>query len=182
MKNYKSHKIVKAAKIVAAERQEDGCWHLMLEGSVPTTTSAEETGRFHISEEDLGYMIEYQDGFVSWSPTEVFESGYTELVEKPLFSEVGLSEATGLDFSSALRLIKKGKRVARSGWNGKGMFVFLVNGSRFTVNREPLLSILGEGTVVDYHAHIDMKTATGEIVPWLASQSDVLADDWTLVN
>ncbi len=58
------------------------------------------------------------------------------------------------------------------------MFIFLVNGSTFTVNREPLLSILGEGSQVSYHAHIDMKTAQGYIVPWLASQADMLAEDW----
>lgn len=83
-----------------------------------------------------------------------------------------------LDFAAVVRGLKAGKRYARAGWNGKGMFIFLVNGSTFKVNREPLLTILGEGTEVQYHAHVDMKTATGEIVPWLASQSDVLAEDW----
>jgi len=84
-----------------------------------------------------------------------------------------------LDFAAVVRGLKAGRRFARAGWNGKGMFIFLVKGSTFTVNREPLLSILGEGTEVSYHAHVDMKTATGEIVPWLASQTDVLAEDWT---
>lgn len=83
-----------------------------------------------------------------------------------------------LDFADVVRGLKAGKRYARAGWNGKGMFVFLVNGSTFAVNREPLISILGEGTQVQYHAHVDMRTASGEIVPWLASQSDVLAEDW----
>lgn len=83
-----------------------------------------------------------------------------------------------MDFSTALLAVKAGKRVSRAGWNGKGMFVFLVNGRQFTVNREPLLSILGEGTAVNYHAHVDMKTADGQIVPWLCSQTDLLADDW----
>lgn len=87
-----------------------------------------------------------------------------------------------MTFSEALTAIKEGKRVRRSGWNGKGMFVFLVNGSTFTVNREPLLSILGEGTQVEYHGHIDMKTAQGYIVPWLASQADLLDDDWEIAE
>lgn len=86
-----------------------------------------------------------------------------------------------MDFGDAIRTMKAGKRVAREGWNGKGMFLFLVNGSTFTVNREPLLSIMGEGTQVQYHAHIDMKTAQGYVVPWLASQADMLADDWVEV-
>lgn len=83
-----------------------------------------------------------------------------------------------LDFASVVRGLKAGKRFARDGWNGMGMFIFRVPGSHFTVNREPLLSILGEGAEVDYHAHIDMKTAQGYVVPWLASQADVLAEDW----
>jgi hypothetical protein len=87
-----------------------------------------------------------------------------------------------MDFGDAIRAMKDGKRVAREGWNGRGMFLFLVNGSTFTVNREPLLSIMGEGTQIQYHAHIDMKTAQGYVVPWLASQSDMLSDDWLEVK
>jgi len=83
-----------------------------------------------------------------------------------------------LNFGQALDLLKQGKKVARQGWNGKGMFVFLVQGSTFKVNRPPLLGIYPEGTEINYHAHIDMKTADGQIVPWLASQTDVLAEDW----
>lgn len=88
----------------------------------------------------------------------------------------------GNDFSWALKQIKAGNRVARSGWNGKEMFLFLVAGSTFKVNRPPLLGIYPEGTEINYHAHIDMKTATGEIVPWAASQSDLLSTDWMLVE
>ena len=83
-----------------------------------------------------------------------------------------------LDFASVVRGLKAGKRYARAGWNGKGMFVFLVQGSKFRVNREPLLSILGKGTEVEYHGHVDMRTATGQIVPWVCSQIDLLAEDW----
>lgn len=83
-----------------------------------------------------------------------------------------------MNFGSALAILKAGGRVAREGWNGKGMFLFLVPGSRFKVDRKPLLGIYPEGAEIEYHAHIDMKTAQGNIVPWLASQTDVLADDW----
>lgn len=86
-----------------------------------------------------------------------------------------------MNFSQALDEIKAGKKVSRSGWNGKNMFVFLVPGSRFKVNRPPLLGIYPEGTEIDYHAHVDMRTATGQIVPWLVSQTDLLADDWGIV-
>ena len=83
-----------------------------------------------------------------------------------------------MNFSTALDAIKNGSRVARQGWNGKGMFIFLVPGSVFLVNRPPLLGIFPEGTEVRYHAHVDMKTADGQIVPWLCSQTDLMAEDW----
>lgn len=83
-----------------------------------------------------------------------------------------------MDFSEALKNIKAGKKMQREGWNGKGMFIFLVPGSTFKVNRAPLLGIYPEGTEISYHAHVDMRTADGSIVPWLASQTDILADDW----
>lgn len=86
-----------------------------------------------------------------------------------------------MDFGQAVRLLKQGKRLTRDGWNGKGMFLFLVPGSHFKVNRPPLLGIYPEGTGIDYRPHIDMKTAQGDVVPWVASQSDILAEDWFVV-
>jgi len=85
-------------------------------------------------------------------------------------------------FGWALDKIKEGARVTRRGWNGTGLFIFLVPGSKFKVNRPPLLGIYEEGTEIEYHAHIDMKTAQGYIVPWLASQTDILATDWVEVE
>lgn len=85
-------------------------------------------------------------------------------------------------FGQAITELKAGNKVARTGWNGKGMFLFLVPGSTFQVNRPPLLGIYPEGTTIDYCPHIDMKTADNKVVPWLASQADVLADDWVLVE
>lgn len=86
-----------------------------------------------------------------------------------------------MDFGQALQHLREGRRVRRVGWNGKGMFLFLVPGSRFTVNRAPLLGIYPEGTEIEYHAHIDMRTAQGYVVPWLCSQTDMLAWDWEIV-
>lgn len=87
-----------------------------------------------------------------------------------------------VDFSQALMELKNKRRVARAGWNGKDMFLYLVDGSRFLVNRPPLLGIYPEGTEISYLPHIDMRTAQGDCVPWLASQSDLLADDWFVVE
>lgn len=128
--------------------------------------------------DEKGFLVEYIDGgqpntaeykgYVSWSPKDVFERAYHQVV--------------GLSFGLAIELLKKGKKVARKGWNGKGMFVFLVPGSVFKVNRPPLLGIYSEGTEINYHAHIDMKTADNNIVPWLASQTDMLSEDWEIVE
>jgi len=87
-----------------------------------------------------------------------------------------------VEFGQALSLLKSGGRVRRKGWNGRGMFIFLVPGSVFQVNRPPLLGIYPEGTTVEYCPHVDMKTADGKVVPWLASQTDILAEDWEEVD
>ena len=126
---------------------------------------------------DKGFLVEYLDGregnvkgyagYVSWSPKEVFERAY-----RPI---------DGLTFGLAIEAMKQGKKVARAGWIGKGMFLFLVPGSTFKVNRAPLLGIYPEGTEINYCPHIDMKTADGKVVPWLASQTDMLAEDWNIL-
>lgn len=89
---------------------------------------------------------------------------------------------SALSFEQALQMIKKGKKLARDGWNGKDMFIFLVPGSEFKVNRPPLLGIYPEGTDIKYRSHIDMRTVDGQIVPWVASHSDLLADDWNVIE
>ena len=85
-----------------------------------------------------------------------------------------------MNFSEALTHLKNGDRVQRSGWNGKGMYVFLVEGSKFMVNRAPLNKFFGPGTEISYQPHIDMYTADKTVVPWLASQGDLLAGDWKI--
>lgn len=89
---------------------------------------------------------------------------------------------TGETIGWAVKQMWNGSRVRRAGWNGKGMFLFLVPGSTFQVNRPPLLGIYPEGTTINYHPHVDMKTADGTIVPWLCSQTDLLAADWEIAD
>lgn len=71
-----------------------------------------------------------------------------------------------MDFSYALVALKNGDRIARKGWNGKDMWLGL--------------------QVPDEHSkmtlpYIYMSTAQGDLVPWLASQTDILATDWEIV-
>lgn len=82
------------------------------------------------------------------------------------------------NFGWAIERLKEGGRVARSGWNGRGMFLYLVSGSEFKVSREPMITHFGYGAQKRYRDHIDMQTVDGSVVPWVASQTDILAEDW----
>ena len=85
------------------------------------------------------------------------------------------------DIRYALDAIKNGFKVARRGWNGKGMYVFLIG----TDNARPEGSwhfTNGKNDNMTRLPFFAMKTAQDEIVPWLASQTDILADDWEIVE
>ena len=87
-------------------------------------------------------------------------------------------------FSTALDWLKKGKKVARKGWNGKGMYIWLV--PKATVPKEwikdkGLLEAIGENESMECLGFIRMKTADGRILSgWLASQTDMLSEDWEI--
>lgn len=87
-----------------------------------------------------------------------------------------------MDFGSALFNLKNGLKVSREGWNGKGMFIYYVPPNRYPANGNILGTMDGifEDDMVPYGAYIAMKTAQNNVVPWLASQTDVLAEDWCL--
>ena len=86
------------------------------------------------------------------------------------------------NIGEAIEQMRSGNLVARKGWNGKNMFIFFVPGSTFIVNRPPLNIIYPEGTEINYQSHIDMKTADGTVVPWLCSQTDLLANDYGVIG
>lgn len=97
-----------------------------------------------------------------------------------------------MDFGQALEALKAGKRVARQGWNGKGMFVYMTVGNTVSKDFIPKFASLPEsvkqflekrGEDVIFNPSITMLTATGELQPgWLASQTDMLAEDWTSLD
>ncbi len=91
-----------------------------------------------------------------------------------------------MNFGEALEALKKGDRIQREGWNGKGMYLCLVEGS--TINHSQARSgaakaIADEGFVhINICPHIDMRAADGScVVGWLASQTDMLAEDWVVL-
>jgi hypothetical protein len=90
-----------------------------------------------------------------------------------------------MDFGMAIVALKRGETVARKGWNGKGMFLTLQNGSTVdgdTIRNEGAKNYYA-GTQCTIAPHIDMKAADGTyVVGWLASQTDMLAEDWKIVK
>jgi len=118
-----------------------------------------------------GYKVIYEDGYESWSPKTTFEKAY--------------HESGKMSFSEALYALKHGAKIARSGWNGKGMFLTLQQGSEVDgslMRNENAKNFYGNDKV-KICPHIDMKAADGSyVVGWLASQTDMLADDWCIVK
>ncbi|WP_343546790.1 DUF2829 domain-containing protein [Sphingobium yanoikuyae] len=124
----------------------------------------------------LGYAVVYPDGYRSWSPPEAFEEAYRLSGE--------------MSFGHALEYLKRGCRVARAGWNGKGMWIALsgpLQGRNIAFENfwsKPCSEYArengGSATVLPC---INMLTATGEILMgWLASQTDMLAEDWSVLD
>lgn len=89
-----------------------------------------------------------------------------------------MNEIETFGFGKAIKLLKEGKKVARINWNGKGMFIYYVPRGRYNAITEVAKSIADSDGKVQYTAYIAMKTVTGEVVPWLASQTDILSEDW----
>ena len=84
-----------------------------------------------------------------------------------------------VNFGEALVALKQGNKVARSGWNGKGMWLILIVGEAVA---QAIADRYGDGNAIPVLDAIYMKTATGELVPWLASQTDVLMQDWIILT
>jgi len=74
-----------------------------------------------------------------------------------------------MEIGEAMHKLKLGVRVARQGWNGKDMWLLHASGGTFSTDGQPVGAML---------PHVVMKTAGGDYVPWLCSQTDLLATDW----
>lgn len=96
-----------------------------------------------------------------------------------------------MDFGQALKHLKDGHKVARAGWNGKGMFIYLVNGTKVfyenlrgeAAKHLEVSNPTNSGKTAIINSHIDMKATDGSIVVgWSPSQADMLAEDWEVVK
>ena len=127
--------------------------------------------------DDEGYLVEYLDGgkpntemyagYVSWSPKEQFDKAYRQ--------------TTGLPFGLAVEAMKMGKKVARAGWNGSGMFVYYVPAGKYPVRTEQIKGLFPDD-LVPYRHYMALKTAQGDVATWAPSCSDALADDWFIIE
>lgn len=123
-----------------------------------------------VSVED-GYKVVYPDGYVSWSPKAVFEEAYREI--------------HGLTFGLAIEAMKRGLKVARRGWNGKGMFVVYQKGypQGIPCNKQSAEAWgMNEGDLFRCNPYLQIKQVDGSHSMWVPSIGDVLAEDWEVVE
>lgn len=114
--------------------------------------------------DDEGYIVKYSDNYIAWSPKAAFEESY-----KP---------TTGMTFGLAIEAIKKlGRRVARKGWNGQDMYLFYVSGADYYMLKNT--DMLCGADRMDWIAIAINHKMFG---PWIPSQTDMLADDWYIIE
>lgn len=155
-------------KLVVAEAMTRAAYNALRGWTVP----ADEDGN------DNGFLVEYQDGgkpnvpdrlgYVSWSPEVQFTNAY-----RPI---------KALTFGLAVEALKQGHRVARTGWNGKGMFVYLVPAASYPVQTGAAKAHFGAGSMVPYNAYLALKGVDDTVSTWAPSCNDALAEDWLIVE
>ena len=156
MKQYIGTKIVKAEPAVRIESPM-GNRRVVPLAQHPITCLADKV--------DLGYKVVYGDGYESWSPAAMFEAAYRE--------------TNGMPFGLAIEAAKMGKKIARAGWNGKNQYVELAYCISYKNHSAEVINA--------NHCNIGNKAlafvgTSGVQMGWLASQADMLADDWYIVE
>lgn len=112
-----------------------------------------------------GYRVVYEDGYESWSPKEVFEDAY-----RP---------TNGINFGLAIEAAKQGKKITRKGWNGRGQYVEMASNISY---KNPGNEIVNAEHKAIGNAALAFVGTSGVQLGWLASQADMLADDWYIVE
>ena len=83
-----------------------------------------------------------------------------------------------MDFGKALEAMKAGFRVSRAGWNGKGMFAYLVPAGNYAATSKAAREYFGECALVPYNPYMATKNVDGTVSTWVPSVNDCLAEDW----
>jgi len=135
--------------------------------------NAEQKGKIHPEgwPDPLGYKVVYPDGYVSWSPKDVFEEAYRRL--------------DNLTFGLAIEALKKGFKLARKGWNGRGMFVVYQKGypQGIPSNKQTADAWgMSEGDLFICQPYLQIKNVDGSHSMWVPSINDVLAEDWKIID
>lgn len=118
-----------------------------------------------------GYKVKYSDDYISWSPKEAFEESYRKI--------------HGLTFGLAVEASKKGFKVTRDGWNGKGMFVVYQKGypNGIPSNKQTAEAWgINEGDLFKVEPYLQIKMVNGSHAMWVPSINDCLAEDWSIVE
>lgn len=114
---------------------------------------------------DKGYLVRYSDGYESWSPEKQFNEAYRE--------------CDNMTFGLAIEVMKKGRKVARQGWNGKGQYIELATNISYVNADENVINCEHEAIGNKAIAFVG---TSGVQIGWLASQADMLAEDWVIVE
>lgn len=163
MKNYIGTKQIQAKPMNRQEYNDLRGW------TVPENENPNDDGYLVVYSDSLDRNVDGYDGYVSWSPKTEFEKAYR-------------SFESGMSFGQAVELLKQDKRMARSGWNGKGMFLLIIKGESLTQQINDVYGNPDEPqSALPVLDAIYMKTADNKLVPWLASQTDILSEDWVIV-
>ena len=118
------------------------------------------------NKESEGYKVIYEDGYVSWSPKEVFEAAYRNI--------------ESLTFGLAIEAVKKGCKIARASWHDKGIFVYYVPGGTYPSQTEIAKREFGESA--KYDPYLAMRMHDGSVSIYSPSTPSVLAEDWYIVG
>ena len=128
-----------------------------------TTDARDAFTNFAVVED--GYRVRYQDGYESWSPKDVFEEAYRR--------------TDSMSFGLAIEAAKAGHKIQREGWNGKGQYVELTTCISYKNASSEVVNVNHDAIG---NAALAFVGTSGVQIGWLASQADMLADDWRIVE
>ena len=87
-----------------------------------------------------------------------------------------------MNFGDAIKELKLGKRLQRTGWNGKGLFIYLVPAASYPAQTGAAKEHFGEGALVPYEAYLALKNVDETVSTWAPSINDTLAEDWQVIG
>ena len=150
MEKYIGVKIIKAEPAVRI-----GSTNYLMTEAIPQSMEKHEEG----------YRVTYPDGYVSWSPKDVFEEAYRR--------------TDNMTFGLAIEAMKKGLKAQRKGWNGKGQYIELATRISYENTKHEVINAMHKDIGNNAIAFVG---TSGVQLGWLASQSDMLAEDWCIVE